>query len=171
MSTSAEVDQFNSLVKLLSDFAFAMPARKYAEETSHLVDRTFLYQFDETDKSENSLLKGYSWHAIDVPFTFYTNVVSGSDACTSYKQTADDVSETFIAFTYGQDPWERYGEGDNSPSLVFGGEKGRQIKYLQDKLQSRWKHWEVLYDNEKILNYVIRQGLRAMHHAGNLELV
>lgn len=62
----------------------------------------YVYGINTVDPFPGSL-QGFSWHSFGIPIMFY------QPACQKYKElaiTADRMSEIYLGFFYGEEPWE-----------------------------------------------------------------
>ncbi|OJJ43540.1 hypothetical protein ASPZODRAFT_19263 [Penicilliopsis zonata CBS 506.65] len=79
------------------ELAAAMATRDNAQQV-------YVYGIDATDPFPGPL-HGYSWHSFGVPIMFY------QPACQKHaelKATADRMSEIYLGFFHGEEPWEGY---------------------------------------------------------------
>lgn len=86
----------------------------YLHAHASRVERTYAYHVDQVSTLDNAL-KGLAYHAIELLYVFRNleeEMTEGQRAL-SRKMAAD-----FVRFAYGEDPWERFGEGKKW--MVYG---------------------------------------------------
>lgn len=98
----------------------------YLHAHASRVERTYAYHVDQVSTLDNPL-KGLAYHAIELLYVFRNleEELSEGQRALSRKMAAD-----FVRFAYGEDPWERFGEGEKW--MVYGPDDGWAVKSESD---------------------------------------
>jgi hypothetical protein len=97
---------------------------------------TSVYRFEQPDDFEGSFYSGSAYHCLDNAYLFRLPAVAGDQAPAARRATADFLSDRFLDFVYGKQPWEPISTGGKimavhgtSSGLVYP-EKFRRLSQL-----------------------------------------
>lgn len=124
---------FYAMQKFVGDGFFVCHAVETAREAARQGRRVYFEAFDQRDDDQPWLpFLGpgqWAYHAFDVPFLFYA---PSTQARPAYKRVADDVSRSYAAFAYGEEPWEPLGTAGRCG--VYTGQ-GLTMEALDDRVK------------------------------------
>jgi carboxylesterase type B len=92
-----------------------------------------IYSFEQLDTCESSEFHKFSYHCLDLAFLFRVPFAIGKNASNSMRQTADKMSETFIAFFNGKQPWKPFESSSETVMIYKGTDSGLVIWSEKDE--------------------------------------
>jgi carboxylesterase type B len=128
-----QATSFYAFQKFVGDGFFVCHAVETAREIAKHHQRIFFAFFDkcDEDKPKLSWLKENTWayHGFDVIFMFHDPQTWERK---SYRRVADDITQAYTTFAYGQDPWESLAA--QGQCAVYSSQ-GLHLESLQDRVK------------------------------------
>ncbi|KAL4744928.1 hypothetical protein BDW72DRAFT_208619 [Aspergillus terricola var. indicus] len=109
----------------------------------------YIYRFDQHDEEESSVLNGAAFHTLDNAYVSRYPAVAGPAAPISCQTTADLFSQMILRLSYGEAPWQAY--GDLGAQNVFDGAHTRL-----ETVDRGAQRWRKLLTNEDRVNRFAR---------------
>ncbi|KAK0647497.1 Para-nitrobenzyl esterase [Lasiodiplodia hormozganensis] len=97
----------------------------YLHAHASRVKRTYAYHVDQVSTLDNPL-KGLAYHAIELLYVFRN---LEEEMTEGQRELSRKMAADFVRFAYGEDPWERFGEGK---WMVYGPDDKRAVKSESD---------------------------------------
>lgn len=130
----AQQDSLAGLLQMATDSVFGcLPVMVGATQSPPIS----IFRFDQADTFQQSRMRGYSYHSLDVVFLFRSLPVAGPNADRGFRTTADQMTEMCARFVYGQQPWGTFQQ--TNEMMIFDGQSSRLVKWPPTSEDARWK--------------------------------